>query len=214
MKDAVKLGLSQLMNSSPLGMAAVSACQAMVEVEEPQLDQVHADFRLAAISMGYLGVEMGVAYYRHTWSLDAPNEEIARHVLEYFDRNAEEELWEDWGFGLTRGTFPERPTDFGHGLVFGVGYTDGNAVVTNRINEARRRAGLQPLELNHRLRNLAREYLALHSEPSPDQIRRDIEGPRLPQARCHRSMGVQRCLRSDPNRKWRPLCPGRGPPGS
>ena len=170
-----ELGLSQLMNSSPLGMAAVSACQAMVEVEEPQLDQVHADFRLAAISMGYLGVEMGVAYYRHTWSLDAPNEEIAQHVLEYFDKNAEEELWEDWGFGLTRGTFPEQPTDFGHGLVFGVGYTDGNAVVTNRINEARRRAGLQPLELNHRLRNLAREYLALYSEPSPDQIRRDIE---------------------------------------
>ena len=170
-----ELGLSQLMNSSPLGMAALSACQAMVEVEEPQLDQVYADFRLAAISMGYLGVEMEVAYYRHTWSLDAPNEEIARHVLEYFDKIAEEELWEDWGFGLTRGTFPERPTDFGHGLVFGVGYTDGNAIVTNRINEARRRAGLQPLELNHRLRNLAREYLALHREPSLDQMSRDIE---------------------------------------
>lgn len=57
------LGFSQLMNSSPLGMAALSACQAMVEVAEPQSEQVYKDFRLAAKSIGYQGVEMGVAYY-------------------------------------------------------------------------------------------------------------------------------------------------------
>ncbi|MCY4651558.1 MAG: hypothetical protein OXC95_00165 [Dehalococcoidia bacterium] len=75
------LGFSQLMNSSPLGMAALSACQAMVEIAEPQSEQVHTDFRLAATSMGYQGMETGVAYYRQTWSLDTPNERIARHVL-------------------------------------------------------------------------------------------------------------------------------------
>ena len=69
----------------------------------------------------------------------------------------------------------DHETGFGVGVVFGVGYTDGNALVTNHINEPRRNAGVQPLELNHRLRNLARDYLALYSEPGPDQMRKDIE---------------------------------------
>lgn len=168
------LGISQLMNSSPLGMAALSACQAMVEMEEPQSEQVYTDFRLAATSMGYKGVETGMAYYRQTWSLDTPNERIAQHVLDYFGAIAGEELWEDWGFGLSRGLFPDRPTDFGHGVVFGVGYTDGNALVTNYINEERVKAGVQPLELNHRLRNLVREYLAMESTPNIEQTRKDV----------------------------------------
>ena len=170
-----ELGLSQLMNSSPLGMAALSACQAMVAVEVPQSEQVQEDFRLAAVSMGYKGVEVGVAYYRHVWPLDTPNEQIARHILDVFDGAALQDHWEDWGFGVTKGKFIDEETGFGFGLVFGVGYTDGNALVTNHINDARRKVGVQPLELNHRLRNLARDYLALHSEPGPDQMRRDIE---------------------------------------
>ena len=168
------LGVSQLMNNSPLGMAALSACQAMVEIEEPQSEQVYTDFRLAATSMGYQGVETGMAYYRQTWSLDTPNERIAQHILEHIGVTAVEELWEDWGFGLSRGLFPDRPTEFGHGVVFGVGYTDGNALVTNYINEERVKAGVQPLELNHRLRNLVREYLVMESTPDTEQTRKDI----------------------------------------
>ena len=170
-----ELGLSQLMNSAALGRAAVPVCQKMVATEVPEFEQVKADLQRTAGQIGYGGLEVGVAYYRNTWPVDAPNEQIAHHIFEQFEGTASGDLWEDWGFGITRGRFIDHETGFGIAVVFGVGYTDGNALVTNHINEARRKAGIQPLELNHRLRNLARDYLALYSEPEPDQMREDIE---------------------------------------
>lgn len=46
--------------------------------------------------------------------------------------------------------------------------------MTNYINEERIKAGVQLLELNHRLRNLVREYLAMESEPDIEQMKKDI----------------------------------------
>ena len=171
-----ELGLSQLMNSAALGRAALSVCQKMVATEAPVFDQVKEDFQRAAAHIGYGGLEIGVAYYRKTWPVDTPNEHIAQQIIEQFEGTASGDLWEDWGFGVTKGSFIDQQTGFGVAVVFGVGYTDGNALVTNHINEARRRAGVEPLELNHRLRNLTRDYLALRSEPDTDQMRKDIEG--------------------------------------
>ena len=170
-----ELGLSQLMNSAALGRAAVTVCQKMVAIEVPEFEQVQADLQRTARHIGYGGLEVGVTYYRQTWPLDTSNERIAQHMLEVFDGIASEELWEDWGFGLTRGRLVDQQTTLGYGVVFGVGYTDGNALVTNYINEARRQAGVQPLELNHRLRNVVRDYLALHSAPDTEQIGKDLE---------------------------------------
>ena len=169
-----ELGLSQLMNSAALGGAAVTVCQKMVAIEVPEVDQVQADFQHAARHIGYEGLGVGAAYYRETWPVDTSNEQIAQHMIEVFDDTASEDLWEDWGFGLTRGRLNDQQTAFGYGVVFGVGYTDGNALVTNYINEARRQAGVQPLELNQRLRNVVRDYLALHSEPDTEQIGKDL----------------------------------------
>ena len=170
-----ELGLSQLMNSAALGRAALWVCQKMVATEVPESEQVKADFQRAAGHIGYGGLEVGVSHYRQSWPLDTPNEQIVQHILQYFDGAASGDFWEDWGFGVTRGTFIDQQTGFGFGVVFGVGYTDGNALVTNYINEARQQGGVQPLELDHRLRNLARDYLALYSEPDTAQIRKDIE---------------------------------------
>ena len=60
-------------------------------------------------------------------------------------------------------------------VVFGVGFSDGNALITDYVNEERVKAGVQPLELDYYLRRLARDYLAMDTEPDRSRMLRDVE---------------------------------------
>ena len=165
-----KLGLTPLVNDSALGQAALPISQALMMDEDPQTDRLVADYRESARSYGYQGVEVSAAYYRKAWPFDASDEEIVEDILDIFSEKAMQEVWEDWGFGLGKGFNRETPKIFGMGVVFGVGYSDGNALITNYINQARLSVGAPPLELNYHLRRLAGLYLAMKCEPEPDQI--------------------------------------------
>lgn len=171
-----QVGISQLMNSSALGRVAFTVCQSLMMDPDPQTGRIHADFEGRARALGYSGLELGVAYYREPWPLDTANEEIAQDIFARFTGAAEQDMWEDWGLGLGKGFNAETPNIFGMGMVFGLGYLDGNALITDHINEARVRAGVEPLELSYHLRRLARDYLPMDSHPEVSRIMDDLEG--------------------------------------
>ena len=168
-------GLSQLMNSSSLGKAALSMSESLGPMQNPQGEQILSSYQQRAKSFGYQGAGVGVAYYRKIWPLDTHNEVIAQDILNIFLPTAEDDSWEDWGFGLSRGFDSEKPTEFCMCVVFGVGFSDGNALITDYVNEERVKAGVQPLELDYHLRRLARDYLVLDTEPDRNRMLRDIQ---------------------------------------
>ena len=163
------------MDSSALGKAALSMSDSLMTIEDPQVEQIQSDYQQRARSFGYRGTGVGIAYYRKVWPLDTCNEVITQEILGLFLPTAGEDWWEDWGFGISRGLDADRPTEFCMCVVVGVGYSDGNALVTNHINQERVKVGVQPLELNYHLRRLARSYLAMDTEPDWNRISRDIE---------------------------------------
>ena len=170
----MQLGLSQFINSALLGKAALSMSESLMTMENPQAEHIQSEYQWRAKSHGYQGIEIGVAYYRKVWPLDTRDEVITQDILDAFLPVADHDHWEDWGFGLSRGFDSEKPTEFGMGVVFGVGYSDGNALVTDYINEERVKAGVQPLEINYHLRRLARNYLAMNTEPDSNRLWSDI----------------------------------------
>ena len=137
-EERSRLGICQLMNSSALGKAALAVCQPLMVDEDPRSETIYADFSDKAREYGYQGMDVGMAYSRETWPLDAPNEAIARRILDQFSGVSGEALWKDWGFGLSRGYNPETPhlksTEFGVGVrsiraEFGVGVVFGSRVL-------------------------------------------------------------------------------------
>ena len=170
-----QLGLSQFMNSSALGKAALSMSESLVPMQNPQGEQILSDYQQRAKSFGFQGGGVGVAYYRKVWPLDTHNEVITQDILNIFLPTAGHDSWEDWGFGLSRGFDSEKPTEFCMCVVFGVGFSDGNALITDYVNEERVKAGVQPLELDYHLRRLSRDYLAMDTEPDSNRMLRDIE---------------------------------------
>ena len=170
-----QLGLNQLMGNSLLGKAALSMSDSLMAMQNPKADQIQYEYQKFAKGLGYEGLEIGTTYYRKVWPLTTRNDVITHDILDIFLRASDGEAWEDWGFGISRGFNAEKPTEFCMCIVLGVGYKDGNALITNCINKARIKAGVQPLGLHPRLRHLAREYLVMDTEPEMSQVMRDIE---------------------------------------
>ena len=79
-----QLGLSQFMNSSPLGKAALSMSESLVPMQNPQEEQILSDYQQRAKSFGYQGAGVGVAYYRKVWPLDTHNEGITQDITDVF----------------------------------------------------------------------------------------------------------------------------------
>ena len=119
-------------------------------------------------------LSLRLAYGRHVWPADADPSEIARDLIERMG------LSEVVGFsaldylaigscfavldltGNSVGTTGGRPGRFGFAFV--VAYaTDGNAMIVDRINEARERVGAAPLQVSTSLREIARKFIALSS---------------------------------------------------
>ena len=201
-KERRQLGLSQLIESSTLGEAALPIQEALMTIEEPQEEQIQSDFQQRAQFSGYQGAGVGVAYYRKAWPLDTCNEMIAQEVLGIILQTATGDYWEDWSIGLSRGFDPRIPTEFRICVVVGLGYSDGNALVTNYINSERVKADVQPLELDYHLRRLARRYLAMDTEPDRNLLSKDIE-------ECGYTDGMSR-FRSDYSGVYAPLPSDRG----
>lgn len=167
-------GLNGLMGNSALGRVAMSMSVSLADIETPEYDQIAADYRQLAKATGYQGTEIGVAYFRKTWPIDTSNEIIANEIIDYFLQTCTTDLWEDWGFGLSRGYVEGSTSLFGMCVVLGTGWADGNALVTNYINKERVKRGAEPLKVNYALRRLARQYLDMDSEPDQRQILADI----------------------------------------
>ena len=163
------------MNSALLGKAALSMSESLISMNDPQAEEVQSEYQNRANSFGYQGVGIGVAYYRKVWPLDTHNEVVTQDIIDVFLPTAGHDSWEDWGFGLSRGFDSERPTEFSMCVVLGVGCSDGNALITDYVNEERVKVGVQTLELNYHLRRLAREYLEMDTEPDRNRMLRDIE---------------------------------------
>ena len=204
-----QFGLSQLINSSVLGKAALSMSESLVPMQNPQGEQILSDYQQRAKSFGYQGAGVGVAYYRKVWPLDTHNEVITQDILDIFLPTAGDDSWEDWGFGLSRGFDSEEPTEFCICVVFGLGFSDGNALITDYVNEERVKAGVQPLELDYHLRRLARDYLALDTEPDRSRMLKDIEQCDYaePMSRIRLDHGACLCSTpravTSPSMKWR-----------
>ena len=168
-------GLSQLIESSALGKAALWSSESLITDENPQNERVYSEYRQKAEAAGYQGIGVAVAHYRKVWPLDTSNNVIAQDILDTFMPKAVEDSWEDWGFGISRGFDDNNPEQFCMCVVVGVGYSDGNALVTNYVNEERVKAGIQPLVLDYHLRHLARDYVAMNNEPDRSRLSIDIE---------------------------------------
>ena len=205
-----ELGLNRLMGSSALGRAAMSMSESLVrDIENPEPEQITAEYQQRTESAGYRGAEVSVAYYRKTWPIDAPIELVANDILDLFLPTGLVDLWEDWGFGVSGGFDETNPSRFGTCVVLGTGWTDGNALVTNYINEERVKRGSEPLNVNYALRILAREYLAMDTEPDRRQILSDILQAGYAELGSANLVRPQRSVRADPNeqRQGRPQRP-------
>ena len=143
------LGLSPLFVDSALGTAAMSVSEDIATMEDPQAELMHSIYWRTAKSLGYRGMVTGMVYYRKMWSIDVHDDVIAQHILNIFGEVIKEDQWEDGAFGVCKGNV-ETPGNFVMCVVFGLGYTDGNALITKHINEERIKAGIQPLELDIR----------------------------------------------------------------
>ena len=174
-----ELGLSQLIDNSALASAALSTHETLLTaktpIDSPQFErQVQIDFQKSAQSVGYLGSESGVLYTIGFWPLDADENEIAQDILNVSLQTAVQDYWEDWTVGFSKSFIPARPKEFLLCLVIGLGFADGNALVTNYINCERVKLGVQPLEVSYPLRSLVRSYLPLKSEPDIAQFSDDM----------------------------------------
>ena len=168
-------GLSPLMPDSGLALAAGSLSDSILtQLSEPKHDHISADYRQRAYSAGYWGTNVGTTYYRKTWLIDTPNELIVNEYIDFFLEYGTVDFWEDMGLGFSWGHDDVNPHWIGICAVIGLGCTDGNALVTNFINDERMKQGVKPLSVNYALRLLARKYLAMDRSPDRDQIRSDI----------------------------------------
>ena len=168
-----QLGLSQLMDNSALGRAALSMSESLLTDEHPQVDLMQLQYQQRTESFDYHGLGVGLTWYRKVWPTDTSNNAIAQDILDMFMPTIVED-WEEFGLGISRGVDDNDPGQFCMCLVLGVG-ADGSAIVTNHINEERVKMGLRPLESDYYLRRLVRDYVAIHDSPDESRISIDIE---------------------------------------
>ena len=166
-------GLSPLFNTDTLGVAAMELSQTIAQTEHPDIDAIVSDYRKRALELGYPGLGISASYCRNVWPLVVYDGDVVNEILGYAT-SAQANYWEDYGLGLLKSSATTYPGQFGMCVVIGLGYTDGNALVVNYINEERKRAGVRPLEIDRRLRAISRSYLGMSTAAVPEQVNADI----------------------------------------
>lgn len=164
-------GLNKLMVDTALGRSAMSMSSSILaDIENPEYNQILADYGQLAYSNGYQGTEVGVAYYRNNWPIETPDDLIANEFIDHFLQTFKMDLWEECVLGVSSALDERYAGRLGICIVIGTGWTDGNALVVNYINEERRKRSVRPLNVHNALRLLARQYLAMDTEPDRDEI--------------------------------------------
>ena len=167
-------GLTPMVASSELSAVAKTFSDAiLVEIDYPDADEMTAEYKRLATTTGYRG-QVDMRYLRKTYSLATPDELIAYEFIDHVSEAVMTDFLEDWAIASSVGYDERRPAAFGICFVLGGGWTDGNALVIQFINEERRRRGIRPLNVDPVLRQMARTYLALDTIPDMDQIHFDL----------------------------------------
>ncbi len=171
-----KIGLSPLFNTTALQQAAL-ATSGWVGTDSLGVDEVLSDYRERASELGYPGSglwgEVGFALYKQFLPRDISESDIVEEFLKTFTRTAMTDGWEDYGIGFTSATHADHPGIFWVCVVFGVGLTDGHAFALTHINEERRKENVPPLQIDRRLRDMARSYREMTTNVSQEQVEAD-----------------------------------------
>ena len=168
-------GLPEALSSSVLGKAALKITESFAEAEIESPEQVNKAFEQYVIEgeSEYAGWS-GLAYYRETWPMQTPDEEIIDGMAADLCRQINDLAIEDCGFGISCGYTDDSHSRFGVFVAIGFGTTDGSAYAVMLINKARESAGVQRLRIDYRLRLMARSYRPLADIPDEDTLREDI----------------------------------------
>ena len=179
-RDAVdswraRQGLPEALSSSALGKAALKIAVRFAEEEIERPEQVHKEFNQYVMEGEdeYAGWS-SVAYYRTTWPMQTPDEEIIDGMTEDLCRQIHNLAFEDCGFGIACGYTDDSHSRFGVFVAIGYGTTDGSAYAVSHINKAREEAGVPRLRINYLLRLMARRYRPMAESPDDDTLREDI----------------------------------------
>ena len=168
-------GLPESMPSSALGKAALKIAVRFAEEEIESPEQVYREFDQYVIEGEdeYAGWS-SVAYYRETWPMHTPNEEIVEGMTAVLCQQLNDVACEDLGFGIFCGYTYDSHSKFGVFIAIGFGTTDGSAYAVMDINKAREEAGVPKLRINYHLRLMARKYRPMAEFPNDDTLREDI----------------------------------------
>lgn len=115
-----------------------------------------------------------MAYYRETWPMHTPDEEIIEGMTEVLCRQLSDLAYEDLGFGIACGYTDDSHSRFGVFVAIGFGYTDGSAYAVKHINNARKAAGVPRLRIDYPLRLMARKYRPMADISDDETLREDI----------------------------------------
>ena len=163
-------GLAPLLPSYPLAIASKSVSDSLHTESKyvcPNNDEIVADFQRQARANGHWGTQFHANYYRKTWNIDTPIQTVIDEYVNHFQGTVTTS-WEEWGLGGSFGHDERTPSLVGICIVVGTAF-DGGILVTNYINEERKQRGIQPLVVNDKLRQLARQYLAAPKHPERER---------------------------------------------
>ena len=168
-------GLPEALPSSALGKAALRVTGRFAEAEIESPEQVYKAFEQYVMEGEdeYIGWS-SLAYYRTTWPMNTPDEEIIDGMTADLCRQIHDVAYEDCGFGISCGYTDDSHSQFGVFIVIGYGTTDGSAYAVMHINKARESAGVPRLKIDYPLRLMARKYRPLADIPDEDTLREDI----------------------------------------
>ena len=168
-------GLPEAMPSSALGKAALKITGRFAGTEIIRPEQVYEEFEQYIIEgeNEYAGWS-SVAYYRETWPMHTPDEEIIEGMTEVLCRQLNDVAYEDLGFGINCGYTDDPQSKFGVFVAIGLGTTDGSAYAVMHINKAREEAGVPRLRIDYPLRLMARKYRPMADIPDDDLLTEDI----------------------------------------
>ena len=187
-------GLPEALSSSALGKAALKITERFAEAEIESPEQVCKEFDQYVIEgeNEYAGWS-NVAYYRETWPMHTPDEEIIEGMTAELCRQIRGLVFEDCGFGISCGYTDDSHSRFGVFLAVGYGTTDGSAYAVMHINRAREEAGVPRLRIDN---SLSPNPPKGACERRPEEAKGctfESEIMVLNQKTCHRKGAPNRC---------------------
>ena len=168
-------GFPKAITDSVLGNAALRITAKFAEVEIDGPEQVHSEFnQFIRQGEGEYQGWTGIEYYRETWPMDTPDDEIISTMTEVLCRQVSDFAYEDEGFGASCGYTDDSYSRVGVFIAIGYGCTDGSAHAVMRINQAREEAKVPRLTIDHSLRAMARKYRPMATTPDDSTLRQDL----------------------------------------